>query len=391
MLAADTEVTLLAVCPNSEAVTLAALRAAQKADAPLMFAATLNQVDLDGGYTGWSPVTFCEFLQVHRALLGVSIPVIVGLDHGGPWTRDLHVSQAWTLDETLDAVRRSVIACLEAGYGLLHIDATVDPTSDGEVALETIISRTVGLIEYAEDYRRSEQLPPVAYEVGTEEVHGGMADRERFVRFVEMLETSLDERGLSHAWPVFFVGRVGTDLHTSTFNTSEARALADLIRPRGSVVKGHYTDYVDNPKAYPAARVGGANVGPEFADVEVTALGQLCSVEESRGLDSRFAHALREAVVRSNRWRKWLTAEERGCSFANLPDARQDWLARTGSRYVWRETTVMAARRRLYENVAAELDPAEFVVGAIQTRIDHYIRAFNLAGFAGQVQQWLTA
>jgi hypothetical protein len=46
--------TLLAVCPNSEAVARAALRAAQEAGTPLLYAATLNQVDRDGGYTGWT-------------------------------------------------------------------------------------------------------------------------------------------------------------------------------------------------------------------------------------------------------------------------------------------------------------------------------------------------
>ena len=45
--------TLLAVCPNSELVLKAAIRAAKRADAPILFAATLNQVDIDRGYTGW--------------------------------------------------------------------------------------------------------------------------------------------------------------------------------------------------------------------------------------------------------------------------------------------------------------------------------------------------
>jgi tagatose-1,6-bisphosphate aldolase non-catalytic subunit AgaZ/GatZ len=41
--------TLFAVCPNSENVLKAALRAAKRAHAPIKFAATLNQVDIDGG------------------------------------------------------------------------------------------------------------------------------------------------------------------------------------------------------------------------------------------------------------------------------------------------------------------------------------------------------
>jgi len=46
--------TLFSVCPNSENVLKAALRAAKRAHAPIKFAATLNQVDIDRGYTGWT-------------------------------------------------------------------------------------------------------------------------------------------------------------------------------------------------------------------------------------------------------------------------------------------------------------------------------------------------
>ncbi|MHB9127311.1 MAG: class II D-tagatose-bisphosphate aldolase non-catalytic subunit, partial [Candidatus Humimicrobiaceae bacterium] len=46
--------TLFAACPNSYNVMVAALRSAKRANAPIKFAATLNQVDLDGGYTNWT-------------------------------------------------------------------------------------------------------------------------------------------------------------------------------------------------------------------------------------------------------------------------------------------------------------------------------------------------
>jgi len=41
--------TIFAACPNSLAVIKASLRAAKRNNAPVKFAATLNQVDLDGG------------------------------------------------------------------------------------------------------------------------------------------------------------------------------------------------------------------------------------------------------------------------------------------------------------------------------------------------------
>src|SRR4051812_49532258 len=57
------EVTLLAVCPNSEAVLEAAVQVAGANHTPMLFAATLNQVDRDGGYTGWTPASFVERLN----------------------------------------------------------------------------------------------------------------------------------------------------------------------------------------------------------------------------------------------------------------------------------------------------------------------------------------
>ena len=47
--------TLLAVCPNSEAVLEAAIRCAGAHQTPMLLAATLNQVDRDGSYTHWTP------------------------------------------------------------------------------------------------------------------------------------------------------------------------------------------------------------------------------------------------------------------------------------------------------------------------------------------------
>ena len=47
--------TIFAACPNSTAVVRAAFRAAKRNNAPIYFAATLNQIDCDGGYTGLTP------------------------------------------------------------------------------------------------------------------------------------------------------------------------------------------------------------------------------------------------------------------------------------------------------------------------------------------------
>ena len=61
--------TLLAVCPNSMAVIKAAFRSAKRNNAPIKFAATLNQVDCDGGYTGMTQSVFTDVLRMESRAL----------------------------------------------------------------------------------------------------------------------------------------------------------------------------------------------------------------------------------------------------------------------------------------------------------------------------------
>ncbi|GAI34102.1 unnamed protein product [marine sediment metagenome] len=77
--------TILTVCPNSLNVVKAALRAAKRAHAPIKFAATLNQVDIDGGYTTWTQYDLVRKIKEESYRIGYNGPIIVAVDHGGPW------------------------------------------------------------------------------------------------------------------------------------------------------------------------------------------------------------------------------------------------------------------------------------------------------------------
>lgn len=122
-----TPLTLLAVCPNSDAVLEAAVVVAARTVAPMLFAATLNQVDRDGGYTGWTPEDYVTRLRVLAENHSCDYPLYACLDHGGPWLKDAHAGAGLGLDEAMTEVKHSLTACLEAGYALLHIDPTGDP------------------------------------------------------------------------------------------------------------------------------------------------------------------------------------------------------------------------------------------------------------------------
>ena len=319
-------ITLLAVCPNSEAVLEAAVKTAAACRAPMLFAATLNQVDIDGGYTGWTPEAFVKQMNAFTEKYHWDGPLYPCLDHGGPWLKDRHTLDHLPLDETMERVMASLEACLRAGYQLLHIDPTVDRTlPPGEaIALETVVDRPVELIAHAEQFRIQENIASVAYEVGTEEVHGGLVDEDRFAHFLTLLRARLDTQKLDNAWPCFVVAQVGTDLHTTFFDSTAAYRLYDRLAPLGSLAKGHYTDWVENPEAYPTSGMGGANVGPEFTAAEYQALGDLEYKEQSLlardpGVAaSHFTERLRQRVIDSGRWLKWLQPDEKGLAFDAL-------------------------------------------------------------------------
>ncbi len=381
------QITLFAACPNSVAVLEAAVLAAAKNNAPMLFAATLNQVDHAGAYTGWTPEQFVDQMRQFAGKYNWDGPLYPCLDHGGPWLKDKHTTAGLSLEETMIEVRKSLSACLKAGYQLLHIDPTVDRTlpSDQPIPIELVIERTLDLIAHAEAERQRLNQPPIAYEVGTEEVHGGLVDLSSFRHFIKGLRQGLAERDMLSAWPCFIVGKVGTDLHTAHFDPDTADRLFEIVAPLGSLVKGHYTDWVENPAAYPRSGMGGANVGPEFTTQEYLALADLVAKEANLRRSrpdtnpSRFLQVLEQAVFESNRWQKWLQPAEQGTAFVDLSPKRRAWLVQTGARYVWTAPNVEAARQKLYHNLNPILpDPHQYVVERIVLSIDSYINAFNL-------------
>ena len=379
--------TIFAVCPNSVAVTKAAFRAARRNNAPIYFAATLNQIDVDGGYTGMTPADFVRMARLEAEAIHYTGTSVIAIDHGGPWLKDRQAVERWSPEEAMNGVKRSFEAAVLAGYDLIHVDPTVDIfVPKGEIiSIHLVVARTVELIAHVERFRRERGLPPVSYEVGTEEVHGGLADEKTFDTFLAELKTALKEAGLEDVWPCFVVGKVGTDLHTATFDPGVARVLTDKVRPYGSFIKGHYTDGVSNPEQYPLCGMGAANVGPEFTMSEYDALAEL-ELLESRELEkgtvamaSRMTGVLERLVRESGRWRKWLHEEEAGLEFDQLGAERRMWLVKTGCRYIWQRPEALAARYMLCDNLRrAGYDPEEMVLGRIERDMDKYFTAFNL-------------
>ena len=374
--------TILAVCPNSLNVVKAALRAAKRANAPIKFAATLNQVDIDGGYTTWTQHDLVRKIKEESYRIGYNGPIIVAVDHGGPWLKDIQTSEKWDLDKCMNWIKKSFEEALLAGYDLLHIDPTVDIFAT-KIKIETIVERTLDLIYHIEKFRISKKIKPISYEVGTEEVDGGLADITIFKKFLKLLKDGLKNIGFEYVWPIFIVAKVGTDLHTSKFDPTVAKVLVNITKDYGSYIKGHYTDFVSNPEDYPKSGMGAANVGPEFTTLEYDALSELCLIEDELyrsnkvGCRSNFKEILEKAVLKSNRWKKWLRDNEK--DFDSLNKERKEWILKTSCRYVWAIPEVKCARMELYRNLKLNgIDTENSVLMKIERGMDKYFRAFNL-------------
>ena len=381
--------TIFAVCPNSMAVIRASFRAAKRNHAPIYFAATLNQVDGDGGYTGMTQSQFTKLLKFESERVNYTGCSIVAIDHGGPWLKDKQRVEKWSTEDAMNGVKKSFEDAVLAGYDLIHVDPTVDiNVPKGEVIdIHVVAKRTVELIDHVERFRRERNLPEISYEVGTEEVHGGLADETTFDTFLSELKSGLAAVGLADVWPCFIVGKVGTDLDTAVFDPEVARNLTAKVRPHGSWIKGHYTDGVSNPEEYPLSGMGAANVGPEFTIGEYEALKELDALENRFAEEGKIAMlsgmaaTLERLVYESGRWIKWLHEDEAGLDFPQLSAERREWLVGTGCRYIWQHPEAVAARQLLYGNLARlGIDAEEVVLGRIERDMDKYFHAFNLVG-----------
>lgn len=379
--------TIFAACPNSMSVIKASLLSAKRCNAPIKFAATLNQVDTDGGYTGFTAKEFVSTIREEARIIDFTGPVIIAIDHGGPWLKDKHRVEKWTYEQTIDAVKLSFEKAIDAGFDLIHVDPTIDITlPKGEIInIDVVAARTIELIVHCEAYRRKKGYERIAYEVGTEEVHGGLADMNVFTLFLNLLHDGLLKNNLQDTWPCFVVGKVGTDLHTTLFDSLVARQLTEAAKPFGSKIKGHYSDNVNNPEEYPMSGMGAANIGPEFTEREYDGLLELVDLEEELFNKGKIAKKsgmkdrLWEAVIASNRWIKWLNECESPDDFYSLDSDRQTWLIKTGCRYIWENPEVIAARTKLYYNMQLHgLKPEEIVLTPIEQAMDRYFHKFNL-------------
>jgi len=391
--------TLLGVGPMSSVVVRAALEVGREAACPVMLIASRNQVDsatFGGGYAeGWTQSSFAASVRRLADAVGFDGLLYVCRDHGGPWHRDEELRGRLPLDEAMASALQSFQADLEAGFGLLHVDPTRDPA--GTVPLEEVTARSLALVRGIERTRQERKLPPVWYEIGSEETSGGLTAQADFEGFISSLRCGLQAEGLPR--PVFIVGQTGTlvRMHDNVgrFDGEAARSLAGIARRHGLGFKEHNADYLPQEvlAAHPPLGITAANIAPMLGAAETQALFALADRESAalRGnpaagmVASDYRCTVEEKAIATGRWAKWLRPAEKGTTEADLrADAgRREEVALVCGHYVVTDPEVEAARGKLYAN-ARQLgiadDPERVILDGVKADIARHVEAFRLAG-----------
>lgn len=397
--------TLLGIGPMSKNCVQATLELSKEDDFPVMFIASRNQVDADdlgGGYVnGWNQFTFAKALGEVAEEIGYDNYYYLCRDHGGPWQRDKERNDNLPLEKAMDLGKRSYAADIQAGFDLLMIDPTKDPLEVGKVLpLETVLSRTVDLIEFCEEQRVEQELPEIGYEVGTEETNGGLTSKETYETFIIQLEKELKLRGLP--MPTFIVGQTGTLTRKTeqigTFNFKNAYDLAQMAKKYGVGLKEHNGDYLDDVTLleHIPSEITATNVAPQYGTEETRAYLNLAAVEAKMveyGLvetPSNTKEVLLIHAIKSERWRKWMVGDQKKLTVDEIiadDDLSMEILDIAGH-YTFNDDAVKAEIAKLYTNLEKySIDGQRYVIDYIKRPIRDYVECYNLKGVTTRIKK----
>ena len=245
------------ICSAHPIVIESGLRHAQRSGQSLvLFEATCNQVNQDGGYTGMTPADFVDFVYAIADRVGFDrARIALGGDHLGPnpWT-SLEAAAA------MDKAEAMVAAYVAAGFRKIHLDCSMACQGDPDPLPEAeIVRRAVRLCQAAEAaHARAGGEPPV-YVIGTEvPVPGGATESieglalttpQAALATIDAHRQAFVAAGLDAAWQrvIASVVQPGVEFdHHSVidYDPAAARTLSQAIaQVPGMVFEAHSTDY----------------------------------------------------------------------------------------------------------------------------------------------------
>ena len=395
--------TLLGIGPMSPMLLQGTLELAKEQDFPIMFIASRNQVDAEcfgrGYVSNWDQKDFCAALDAMAKKVGFDGLYYVCRDHGGPWQRDEERKAELPEDEAMALGLKSYYEDIDAGFDLLHIDPTKDPHTVGAVVpMDVVLRRTVELIEKCEAYRTEKNLPPLGYEVGTEETNGGLTGTAEFELFIDKLMTMLDEKGLPH--PQFIVGQTGTltrlTENIGKYSFENALKLGKVTADNAMELKEHNGDYLadDILLMHPALGVGSCNVAPEYGVMETRAYLELSRLEQKLkeiGVlteTGNAAEVLSRAAIETGRWRKWMVGDTAKLSVEEVLEdaALTAQITDISGHYAFDNPVVSAELTAMLDRLEAVNVPARrYVIDKIKSRIGEYVTCYNLRGLTSKL------
>jgi D-tagatose-1,6-bisphosphate aldolase subunit GatZ/KbaZ len=326
---------IYSICSAHPAVIEAGMRQAMEDGSLLLIESTSSQVNQFGGYTGQTPKQFAAAIRSAAQTAGLSEQMLLlGGDHLGPYPWRNQPAEVATKNGC-DLVQ----ACVLAGYGKIHLDASMACADDPEPALSTeaVAQRAALLCRAAENAHR--QLPSGSalplYVIGSEvptpggETSEGQAPAvttaEQVRRTLSAFHAAFDQQKLSDAWErvIGLVLQPGVEFGNDVifpYEQSKASQLSAALPEHPCVVyEAHSTDY-QTPTALRQMvqdHFAILKVGPALTFAYREAIFALSAIEREchagkRGIQlSQVREALEAAMFRNpSHWRPYYHGSE---------------------------------------------------------------------------------
>jgi D-tagatose-1,6-bisphosphate aldolase subunit GatZ/KbaZ len=363
------------ICSAHPIVIEASLRHALRQGVPtVLFEATCNQVNQDGGYTGMTPADFVGFVRGIAAKVGFDPSrIALGGDHLGPnpWT-------ARNAEAAMAKAEAMVAAYVAAGFRKIHLDCSMACAGDPLPLPEAeIVARAVRLCRVAEAaYAQVGGEPPV-YVIGTEvPVPGGATEAieglavttpDAALATIRAHRDAFIAAGLEPAWQrvIASVVQPGVefDHHSiADYQPGRAQALSQAIADLpGMVFEAHSTDYQTRLALRQLVRDHFAilKVGPGLTFALREALWALDAIERE-WIEAGAQARLREVALARMRelpqhWQRYYPGHGRSLE-VDLQYSLSDRI-----RYYWPDRAIEQARERLFANLRGDPPPLSLI------------------------------
>ncbi len=366
---------ITSICSAHPLVVEASLRHAQRHNSPqVLFEATCNQVNQDGGYTGMTPADFVRFVHAIADRVGFARErILLGGDHLGPnpWTA-LDAEAAMAKAEVM------VAAYVHAGFSKIHLDCSMACAGDPEPLPEAeIVRRAVRLCQAAEAAHAAIGSAAPVYVIGTEvPVPGGATEAieglavttpDAALATIAAHRDAFLAAGLADAWNrvIASVVQPGVEFdHHSVIDyvPEKARGLSAAIAAvPGMVFEAHSTDYQTRANLAALVRDHFAilKVGPGLTFALREALWALDAIErEWIPADTR-AHLRDVTLARLHAepkyWQRYYSATGEQLHI-DLQYSLSDRI-----RYYWPDPQIEQAKHTLFNNLRHHPAPLSLI------------------------------